>query len=272
MEALKRGVDEWLGMVGGTELEATGEKVSALTGELLGFAVSMKDAVEERRRAEKATGTARKIFDESTMPILHKTVAGLSKLKEKALEDLSGMRGSARIYGSETLPDLEETRKHLNAIRARAREHIMTDEIMLNAAEGTRRSVTVVSISAIILGILRAFFIVRGIIGVLQGISSRMEGGAGQVASASDQISASSRILPEGAGEQAASMKEMVAALMALAGVGRSEKRAEFRTGTDMAFPGFSLVPEKKRIAAFGTREVSPRQIIPLEGDDFEEF
>ena len=126
---------------------------------------------------------------------------------------MEGARAANRIYAEETFPALKTTQKLLNDVRREAKKHIMTDEIMLDAAQGTKRNVTLVSIVAVIAGILLAFFIARGIINVLQRISNQMDEGAEQVSSASGQVSSSSQSLAEGASEQAASIEETSSSL-----------------------------------------------------------
>ena len=110
--------------------------------------------------------------------------------------------------------------RHLFKVRSKercekqeAKKHIMTDEAMLGAAQSTKRNVSIIGASAIVVGILLAFFIAWGIITVLQRISEQMAEGAEQVASASGQISSSSQSLAEGSSEQAASIEETSSSL-----------------------------------------------------------
>ncbi|MCP3925195.1 MAG: methyl-accepting chemotaxis protein [Desulfobacterales bacterium] len=68
-------------------------------------------------------------------------------------------------------------------------------------------------IAAIILGVILAFLIVRGIVTALQRISGQLNEGAEQVASASGQVSNAGQSLAEGASEQAASIEETSSSL-----------------------------------------------------------
>jgi methyl-accepting chemotaxis protein len=70
-----------------------------------------------------------------------------------------------------------------------------------------------ISISALILGAILAFFVTRGIVKPLARAIESISTGADQVASASQQISSSSQDLARGATEQASSLQESSAAL-----------------------------------------------------------
>jgi len=63
-------------------------------------------------------------------------------------------------------------------------------------------------ITALIIGVLLAFFITRSITGPINRIIAGLNEGAGQVASASGQVSSSSQSMAEGASQQAASIEE----------------------------------------------------------------
>ncbi len=156
---------------------------------------------------------AKTVFKVNVMPALSETLKHLTELKKKAEHEVAGMTQANAVYATKTLPALAGTRKLLKDIRSEAKKHIMTDEAMLSAAQGTKRNVSIVGGSAIIVGILLAFFIARGINTVLQRISEQMDEGAEQVASAAGQISSSSQSLAEGASEQAASIEETSSSL-----------------------------------------------------------
>jgi methyl-accepting chemotaxis protein len=126
---------------------------------------------------------------------------------------LAGMQEARDVYAQKTLPALERVRTLLGNIRQEARKHIMTDEIMLQSARGTRRNVLLVGGLAVLVGIGLAFLISRSIIIALKEISSQMEEGADQVSSAAGQVSSASQSLAEGASEQAASIEETSSSL-----------------------------------------------------------
>jgi methyl-accepting chemotaxis protein len=168
-----------------------------------------------------ATQQAKTHFDSETLPIMAKTLKALRGLRDEAEQELAGMQEARTIYARKTLPALENVQHLLGDIRQEARKHIMTDEIMLNSANGTRRNVLLAGGLAVLVGMGLAFLIARGIIAALKEISSQMEEGAEQVSSAAGQVSTASQSLAEGASEQAASIEETSSALEEMASMTR---------------------------------------------------
>ena len=126
------------------------------------------------------------------------------------------------IYNRQTLPNLIKVQDLLHRIRETAKNQIMTDEGMLSAAMGTRWSVMIISLLAIISGIFLSFFIARGIIRVMKGASQQLGASAENVASASTQVSSASQFLAEGASQQAASLEETTSSLVQMATMTRT--------------------------------------------------
>ncbi len=172
-----------------------------------------QNAINAENALVKAQDDARQIYQSKTLPALAKTGGALEKVKDRAEHLLEGQKQANRIYAQETVPALQSIQKLLKDVRSQAKNHIMTDEVMLGAAQGTKRNVTIVAIVAAVVGILMAFFIARGITTVLQNISNQMGAGAGQVAAASGQVSSASQSLAEGSAEQAASLEETSSSL-----------------------------------------------------------
>jgi methyl-accepting chemotaxis protein len=75
------------------------------------------------------------------------------------------------------------------------------------------RTLEIVGVVALILGIAGSVLIVISISKALRGIAGHLSDGATQLASASNQVAATSQILAEGASEQAASLEETSASL-----------------------------------------------------------
>ncbi len=128
-------------------------------------------------------------------------------------EQIKGMQEANTIYASQTTSALHNVQRLLHDIRKEAKNNIMTDEVMLGAAQNTRLIVAIVIAVALISGILLGFFIVRSIVSVLQKVSSDVETTSVQVAAASGQVSAASSELAEGASEQAAGLEETSSSL-----------------------------------------------------------
>jgi len=172
-----------------------------------------KDAINAETSLNMAQNDGKQIYETQTLPALDRTAEAIGKVKDGAERMLEGARKANDIYANNTLPALQTTQKLLNDTRAEAKSHIMTDVVMLEAAQGTKRNVTIVGAAAVVIGILLAFVIGRGITTVLQRIAAQMDEGADQVASASGQVSAASQSLAEGASEQAASIEETSSSL-----------------------------------------------------------
>ncbi|GAG41668.1 unnamed protein product, partial [marine sediment metagenome] len=100
--------------------------------------------------------------------------------------------------------------------------NVMTDEVMLASAQGTKRNVTIVSIIAAVIGVLLAFVIARGIVSALTRIIAGLNEGADQVNDAAGQVSSASQQLAEGNSEQASSLEETSSALEQMAAMTRT--------------------------------------------------
>jgi methyl-accepting chemotaxis protein len=82
-----------------------------------------------------------------------------------------------------------------------------------NTAAGTRRFIAIGVITAVILGVVLALFLVRSISKVLRAVAGQLADSSAQVAAAAGQVSSASQTLAEGASEQAASLEETSASL-----------------------------------------------------------
>jgi methyl-accepting chemotaxis protein len=170
-------------------------------------------AIDIQKNLKVSPETAMGVFSGKTLPLLNKTLKYLKNLHEEAEHELVGMKKANEIYATQTTPALKTVQGLLHKIRKEAKAHIMTDAAMLKAAQGTKRNATIVGAVAVVIGILLAFVIGRGITTVLQRIAAQMDEGADQVASASGQVSSASQSLAEGSSEQAASIEETSSSL-----------------------------------------------------------
>jgi methyl-accepting chemotaxis protein len=197
---------------------------------------------------EHSAQEAKRVFSTTTMPLLAETLKNLEGLRKEADHELSGMLKAKKIYATETLPALHKIQSQLKEIHKEARKHIMTDAAMLSAAQSTQRNVTMVSIVAIVAGLVLAYFIAKGIIRVLRRISMQMEEGANQVASASSQVASASQSLAEGASEQAASIEETSSAL--------EEMSSMTRQNADNANQANTLMKEANKVVDEANRSM----------------
>ncbi len=156
---------------------------------------------------------AKDIFLSKTMPLLNHTLKDLDELMIASESSLEGMKKANNIFANKTIPDLQEVQKLLSKIGVNVNENIMTDKIMLDAANSTNIFVITFATIAIIAGIIAAIFIARGIISVLRIIINTLSSGSDQIKAASGEVSQSGQSLASGASEQAASLEEISASL-----------------------------------------------------------
>ncbi|MCK5100862.1 MAG: CZB domain-containing protein, partial [Desulfobacteraceae bacterium] len=171
-------------------------------------AILFAKAIKYEKTLMEGRNKAIAVFRDETTHELHTTEKILDKIMHRAVELLKGQKEAAHIYASETAPSLKEVQTLLGKLREEAHNNILTDEAMLKAAQATKRNVAIMASIAIIAGILLAFIISKGIVKVLSNISTGMDEGANQVASAAAQVSSASQSLAEGSSEQAASIEE----------------------------------------------------------------
>ena len=129
-------------------------------------------------------------------------------------EASASMKAAAKILHDETKPAAQETVAILGKIRDRqANQAATATEQIGDGIQNTMLLVAIVSVLAIILGIIAAFFITRSIVKPINKIMADLNEGADQVASASDQVSSSSQSLAEGTSEQASSLEETTSSM-----------------------------------------------------------
>ncbi|WP_300464960.1 methyl-accepting chemotaxis protein [Desulfobacula sp.] len=208
------------------ELKAALDAIGDPHKKLHETAVHIKEKVNHLKMHE-----AIHIFNEETQAALDEVKKHFNSAiaAEKNLQQ--GMDDANRIYAEKTLPSLQNVQTLLGKIRNTARENIMTDQVMLNAAQSTKRKVAIVAGIAILAGLLLAFIIARGIVSVLKNITVGMGEGANQVAAASGQVSSSSQSMAEGASEQAASIEETSSSMEEMSSM--TKRNAENATQAD---------------------------------------
>ena len=174
-------------------------------------------AVASEQELVLAQDRAVSMFTEQTMPVLNNVAALITKMRAMAEANLEGQTKAGRVFSSRTAPALAEMQALFAKIRKEARDNVITDRAMLDAAQSTRLQVTITSVAAILVGLILAFVIVRSIAAVLRHITSELGTGSHHVAAASRQVSSTSQSLAEGAAQQAASLEETSASMEEMA-------------------------------------------------------
>ncbi len=198
---------------------------------------------------DEGRSTAKKAFDEKTMPALHTTLQHLEAMKAAADEAVAGMNQAGRVFATQTKPCLHKVQELLDQATERVDEVVgQTNQSMLASARTTKWSVTILSLAAIALGIVSAVLIGRGIISALKRIIASLNEGSEQVAAASGQVSAASQSLAEGATEQAAGLQETSSSL--------EEMSSMTRQNADNAQQANALASDARRAADTGAESM----------------
>jgi len=166
----KCGLGKWLYSAGtkermkadpefGSKVQAIYEPHAALHGSAI--------VINEKLAASDRSG-AQKMFRSETAPLAEKTLGTLDGVL--ALNDgrQFGYDEAKAIYSAVTIPALNEVQNILNNLMVVISDNIMTDQQMLNEASNTLIGVISFSVVAVVLGILLAWILARGIIGPLQ--------------------------------------------------------------------------------------------------------
>lgn len=108
-------------------------------------------------------GAARIYFTKTTLPLLHETLGHLLALQQIAVADLRGMTQAKEIFATTTMPELAVIQGLLHEMTVKVSEHVMTDAEMVAVAGRTRVLVLVLTVLALVCGLLMALVLTRGI-------------------------------------------------------------------------------------------------------------
>ena len=180
-------------------------------GELIDQVIDAETAIIHYQEA------AFEILNQETLPAIHKAQKIIQAMQHRAENMVEGFQQANHIFAEETKPSLAQTRELLHRITTAVGNNVMTDEVMLAAAQKTRMAVIILSIIAAIIGFLLAYFISNGIAKSLTRVIDALSEGSHQVAAAAGQVSSASQSLAEGSSEQAASLEETSSSVEELA-------------------------------------------------------
>ncbi|MBF0447440.1 MAG: CZB domain-containing protein [Magnetococcales bacterium] len=119
---------------------------------------SIKQALES-----KAYTQATSHYNTSVLPELIQVRTLLGKMQTRAGENLQGKSAAESIFSSETQPALKEVQDHLHQLVEISNDNIMSEETMMTNAVETRTAVVIISVIALIIGVVLALFIARSI-------------------------------------------------------------------------------------------------------------
>ncbi|NQU43804.1 hypothetical protein HQ520_11005 [bacterium] len=152
-------------------------------------------------------------------------IAGLEKSAGELRDQVAEYEAAGNLYRQgvvemrEAGTEMAETASQIVGVMGQLQDSLESQ--MQSIMARTNTIVAVLGLGSIIIGILLAIAITRGIVKQLNRAIDALTSGAEQVASASDQISRASQQLAEGATEQASSLEESSSALEELAGQSR---------------------------------------------------
>lgn len=132
-------------------------------GSLKKIEIGFNEAFAAEETLHQGREKAEQIFTHTTMPILENTLAQLKEMKQEAEHELDGMKEANQIFATKTQPNLHKVQAILTNIRDISNENIMTDQAMLAAATKTNMAVIIISVLALGVGLVVAFFMSRSI-------------------------------------------------------------------------------------------------------------
>lgn len=176
--------------------------------ELFGAAIGAEQALAQ------AQHDAYQVFEERTLPALHEVQQVLTACRTRQETRLEGMREADQIFAMNTRPAMGRVQEQLDRIRSEIRNGVITDEAMLETAQGTKTAIAGLGISAVLLGVVLAWWISRRLVHLLRRVVNGMSEGATQVNEAANQVSAVSQTQSDGASQQAAAIQETSATLL----------------------------------------------------------
>ncbi|WP_029897194.1 methyl-accepting chemotaxis protein [Desulfohalovibrio reitneri] len=122
-------------------------------------AITIQELIDQNDRVQ-----AEQVFRGETETAADETLAGLDEVREWYEARREGYEKAMAIYAQKTLPNLQQVKELLNRAETTVEENVMTDKEMLQAASTTRMGVEWLAGSALVIGVLLAWVIARGIL------------------------------------------------------------------------------------------------------------
>ena len=179
---------------GDVEFKEVWQALPVVHNRLHGSAIAIQQAL-----ADGKSNVAKRIFQDKTAPMLAGTVDALKELGEEATHELHGRQSATQIYARQTMPALVEVQNLLQEIIGRAKENIMGDAALLQAATATRFKTSMLALGAIVAALFISWLTARRIIVPLAGLVGHLVQGSREVNCASAQIADTSSTMAEGA-------------------------------------------------------------------------
>jgi methyl-accepting chemotaxis protein len=150
---------------------------------------------------------------EKIRPSSGKTAMALQNIRNLVMELEGAKMEATEIYTNVTQNNIIQIQDIFHQFRDIVEKNMITQDELLNSAGRLKYIITAIGLTATVFGLLIAFLIVRELVTSLTGIAKNINEGTEQVANAAGQLSSTSHILSEGAGDQAASLEETTSSL-----------------------------------------------------------
>ncbi len=120
----------------------------------------------QTEEVKAAQASALNVFETETLPALHETQKILQSLRHRADELIAGMNQAESIYVDESIPNLSKVQEILGQVTDKTVEASVSANDAMNTEAGqTRISVIAIAALAVVIGIVLAVIIARGILG-----------------------------------------------------------------------------------------------------------
>ncbi|GEM_PF-194346 len=196
----------------GEEVKSRYIYVNDLTINNAALVRELQGACKTQRELLKQTA-AHQTYGQTFLPAVEKVRGSLHELQSITDDLLRQAHAAEMIFISKVVPSARKVQDLLGKAVEEIRMNTVTDQVVLRASRALKRNLLVLGLAAIGIAVLMAFIISTRLIRLLSNISTQMGEGAGQVASASMEVSSAIQSLAEDASHQAASLEEISSTL-----------------------------------------------------------
>ena len=165
----KCGLGKWLYSAEVKEMGRRHPEFGALLDKVYGPHAKLHETVQDLNgyMAREDRIGAQKYFSENVERYANETLGRIDALIQWHEKEVELFAEASNVYATVTVPALKTVQSLLTEVRQTVAANIMTDQEMLREAAHTRQVVAIVSIVAVVLGIIMAWIIGNGILGPL---------------------------------------------------------------------------------------------------------
>ncbi|MFH2035601.1 MAG: methyl-accepting chemotaxis protein, partial [Candidatus Zixiibacteriota bacterium] len=216
MDPAKCGLGQWLESPEVAELKLQYPEFAANLAKIEEPHSRLHESAKEINKMlkEKKHSEAVNYFSENTENDARNTLNAIENVIVWNQKHIEGINEANKIFANKTKPNLKEVQSLLSKVNETVEKNVkIKNEQMLQASGNTKTLVTVIAVSALLIGIFLAITIARGIIKTMVAIIGNLSAGSEQVGAASEQVAGASQSLAEGASETASSLEETSSSL-----------------------------------------------------------